>query len=84
MMSINAVADWVTDAKKGDQATYYTGWLIGDRGFHGVSELAKIANYVWSMQERGLIYLAQKKTPNCTKNYAEYEYIMQRSSKDRI
>lgn len=83
MMSINEVADWITDAKKGDQTAYYTGWLIGDRG-NGGSELSHIANYVWSMHERGAICLVQKKTPNCTKSYAEYDYIMQRTSKDRI
>ena len=83
MMNINAVSDWITDASKGDQTVYYTGWLIKDRG-RSNSELSHIANYVWSMKEQGFVHLVQKKTPIWTKHYSEYDYIMQRSSKDRI
>jgi hypothetical protein len=82
MMNINAVSDWITDAKKGDEATYYTGWLIKDRG-NSNSELSQMANYVWAMKERGLVYLAQRKTLNWTKHHSEYHYIMQRGSKGR-
>jgi hypothetical protein len=83
MMSINSVSDWISDAKKVDETTYYTGWLIKDRG-NSNSELSQMANFVWSMKERGLVYLAQRKAPSWTKHHAEYHYIMQRSSKDRI
>ena len=82
MMTINQVSDWISDSKKGDAATYYTGWLIKDRG-NGASELSQVANYVWSMKERGLVYLVQKKTDNWTKKNSEYYYIMQRGSKKR-
>ena len=83
MMTINQVADWISDAKKGEEVTYYTGWLIKNRG-DKKTELSQVANYVWAMKERGLVYLAQRKTPKWTKNSTEYQYIMQRSSKDRI
>jgi hypothetical protein len=82
MMNINKASDWITDAKKGDETTYYTGWLIKDRG-DKKNELSQIANYVWAMSERGLVYLAQRKTPNWAKSHPEYHYIMQRSSRKR-
>ena len=83
MMDINQISDWITEAKKGEQAIYYTGWLIKNRG-DKKTELSQMANFVWAMKERGLVYLAQRKTPKWTKNSTEYHYIMQRSSKDRI
>ena len=83
MMTINQVADWISDAKKGEEVTYYTGWLIKNRG-DKKTELSQVANFVWAMKERGLVYLAQRKTPKWTKNSTEYHYIMQRRSKNRI
>ena len=83
MMTINAVSDWISDAKKGDEATYYTGWLIKNRGTNN-SELSQMANYVWSMKERGLVCLVQRKTSNWEKHHIEYYYIMQRTSKTKI
>jgi len=83
MMDINQISDWITDAKKGEQAIYYTGYLAKDRG-NRKSVLSRVANYVWAMEEEGLVLLSQKKTPNCTKQHSEFYYIMHRSKKDRI
>ena len=83
MMTVNEVSDWVTDAKKGEEAIYYTGWLANDRGHDG-SQLSTLANYVWALMEKKLVSLVQRRTADCTRSNPDYEYVMQRTKSDRI
>lgn len=88
MMDVNNVSDWILDAQKGERSIYYTGNLADDRERLEPRELKKnistLANFVWSKMEAGLVYLVQEKAGKSEANKTQFNYIMVRSSKDRV
>jgi hypothetical protein len=88
MMEVNNVSDWILDAQKGEKSIYYTGNLADDRERLEPRELKKnistLANFVWSKMEAGLIYLVQERAGKASDGKTLFNYVMVRSSKDRV
>ena len=77
---INAISDWVYDAKKGQQVEYFVGELGRARQLNShKSIIRESANFVWSMYERNYIKLKQKRGEQIADKAYEYHYIMERT-----
>jgi len=81
---INAISDWIYDAKKGQQVEYFVGELSRARDLNShKSNICESANFVWAMYERKYITLKQKRGAEVTPKAHEYHYIMERTGVPR-
>ena len=81
---INAISDWVYDAKKGQQIEYFVGELGRARDLSShKSRIRESANFVWSMHEQGYIAIKQKRGAEVAHKAHEYHYIMERTGVHR-
>jgi len=77
---INAISDWVYDAKKGQQIEYFVGELGRARDLSShKSDIRESANFVWSMYDRKYITLKQRRGQEVAHKAHEYHYIMERT-----
>jgi|FreactcultureFD7_1027221.scaffolds.fasta_scaffold16905_3 hypothetical protein len=70
--------DWVKEARKGRAYLYYTGFICRDvdREKDGSTKIKAIRNLAWSLYEKGLVTLVQKKLGPMS-----YEYIAVRTNR---
>jgi hypothetical protein len=81
---INAISDWIYDAKKGHEIEYFVGEMGRAREINARKEdIRESANFVWAMYTHKYITLKQRRGEEIAPRVHNYHYIMERTGVPR-